>query len=576
MGNQHYFLDDSTYLYLSFSPHHFATNRALYDQHKTGHTLRFYNVVFPDGNLVMFYGPNDSQSEDNVVQQFHSVCENFRSFLAKYPTKISDRGFGRLKSMKIFARNHNLKVHVARDLKKGVPFRADERELNQLLSALRAPVEQVHSRLREYALFSSLPQNELQSAKHWYSLAFYLTMLSNPPSYVTDRNVVEDDIIASVSVMEATNVSCSGIADLIESIDTHPSKLWKWKFPKCFLCVEAAPVSLDELISKVTPVGIAASGSSSSSSAAAAASSASAAASTAATASRVTVLPSVPGTIRFAAASITPLPADVYYAHIGICSSCQNRKPLSISEIIEKVTKISPEDVNLETLMSKSLQTLQQILKLCPNVSSTGAKAELAQRILEKFNSRVDDDALALPIRAPWFAARIPPPSISLRRIILNESLWYPLTEFVANCLPRFDETQLKCLLRTPTTSKELPIYSKSLQHSYQHGNLSGVNQLEFRAFKRKIIIKSVVHSSMKSTSQQVFLLYSLPRQSENPLKYYASNKLTRYCTCANGLSGCCSHIAFSLRQVAILQKLMEPKTPSYVSHIKDTVYIKS
>lgn len=181
-------------------------------------------------------------------------------------------------------------------------------------------------------------------------------------------------------------------------------------------------------------------------------------------------------------------------------------------------------------------------------------------------------------LRMPWWGApRIPPPSIYIRSMLHHspKANYLELSAEIAKLLPNFTYEQLVYLLRTPTTSGKLPLYSKSLIRAENHANDFKVD-LKYLSYYNKVVVFNSVHSSMKKTSQSVYLMYSLPQIVPLPLEYWNCNNLTRYCTCLNGLSGNCSHIAVTLRHVAILQGVILPHRKYYAAIIEETINLRA
>jgi hypothetical protein len=191
-----YFLDDSTYIYLACTPQNFDTNRELFDSHKETHTIRFYNVCHPTGHHICYFGPNDAQSEDYIVKKYE-VSPYFKSIVDNLKCKISDRGFNRVIEAKDWSMSVGLTVLCAADAS-DIPWRVDQREQNQLYSALRAPVEQRHAPLRNFELMNRLPLEEIKNVEYWYKLAVGLTNMKITSSFVNMNEVDENAIARSL------------------------------------------------------------------------------------------------------------------------------------------------------------------------------------------------------------------------------------------------------------------------------------------------------------------------------------------------------------------------------------------
>jgi hypothetical protein len=239
--------------------------------------------------------------------------------------------------------------------------------------------------------------------------------------------------------------------------------------------------------------------------------------------------------------------------------------------IVQQVMKRGAASFTKDELMTLSCESLKEILRQT-NLGVSGRKEELANRI---YFGLITPPRPKLH-RPDWFAPRIPPPAFDIRCLCVNypSTSFSPMTQQAAYLFPRFTESDLIYLLRTPTTSRELPMYSKSLIRSEDHGNDFKVD-LHYLSFENKAIVRNTVHSSMKGTTQTIFLFYTFPFASPVILEYWNSNNLTRWCYCKNGFSGNCSHIASTLRHIAILQGTLQPHRKAYAAVVEDTINIR-
>ena len=144
------------YLYFRSNVHHFPSNKTLFDKHKGWNDLRFYNCTYPDGNPMIYFGPNDSQSEDYICKLFCEQSPVFKLIIRTVKTKLSDRGFGRTIEGREWSLKEKLNVWTAYDANK-VPWNSMEVRDNRLFAALRAPVEQFHTYTRIFELFNNFP-----------------------------------------------------------------------------------------------------------------------------------------------------------------------------------------------------------------------------------------------------------------------------------------------------------------------------------------------------------------------------------------------------------------------------------
>lgn len=498
MRGTNYFLDDSTYVYLADVPHNFDTNRLLWDSHKECHTIRFYNVCHPTGHHICFFGPNDAQAEDYIVSKFYDESPYFRSVVDNLKCKISDRGFNRVIEARDWNRNVGLTVHCAADASDS-PWRVDQREQNQLYSAMRAPVEQRHAPLRQFDLLNEFPIEEIKYVREWYQLAVGLTNMKVTRSFC---NMNEVDEMAILRTLRGESVQLVMSLPLAPPplIDWYVPALFIWNWPLSYLAPEAAPATLEDISNNRIP---------------------------------------------------PPTPQ------------------VSIHTLIQEA--IGNAIISEAALSRLTLEPLKEICRRA-NLGQSGRKNEIVQRIWQA--------SLTPPrptLRMPsWTAPRIPPPSIYLRSQLHHtpKSQFRQLTANHAHILPNFTYDNLVYLLRTPTTSVHLPMYSKSLIRAEDHANDFSVDLKQLSYFN-KVIVYNSVHSSMKKTSQSVYLFYTLPQFAPVTLDYWNSNNLTRYCTCLNGLSGNCSHIAVTLRHVAILQGMIQPHRKYYAAIVEDTINIR-
>ena len=220
------------------------------------------------------------------------------------------------------------------------------------------------------------------------------------------------------------------------------------------------------------------------------------------------------------------------------------------------------------------MEKLKSILKTSGSFVS-GNKPVLVARIFAEVEATKwkQESFLKYP---EWLPDLVIPMSFKARSALLksvNNTTYTVLTEEYAMCLPQFTQDQLNFILMTPSTSALFP-YSKSLIRCelFQEQDIT----LKFRHHKNNVIVWNKVKPSFKTDTHSVFLCYHLPPGTyhDEPLilGYFMSNNLTRFCTCKNGTSSNCSHIALTFRQIAILQGVIKHKPKSYVSAIKSSV----
>ena len=237
------------------------------------------------------------------------------------------------------------------------------------------------------------------------------------------------------------------------------------------------------------------------------------------------------------------------------------------------------EDITHAKLLELTVADLKEILRVSGGFV-TGTKGELANRIFAEIEATEwkKTQFLKYPV---WLPELIVPMSFKSRAALLNSisdatCVYKTLTTEKALTLPQFTEEQLTLILMTPSTSKKFP-YSKSLVRCELFQQEGLTHQLKFKCYQNKFVVWNEVKPSFKKQkTHSVFLCYHLPSGAEKDeallLLYFMSNKLCRFCTCKNGTSSNCSHIALTFRQIAILQGIIVHREKAYVSAISQSV----
>ncbi len=561
---------DSTYLYTK-KPRSYHLQEAFWLEHKGRDGAKVMIAVLLNGHICGFSGPNGSESED---LQWESLVEHLGlpNWLREGDVVLRDRGYDRTVRARDFNAKHNIEVLQPHN-QGSTGFTSQQAYENRAIASARAVVEQVNARLKSFRLLSHLSLNEVVHWRCYINIAAGLSNHCFKPFYS--------------DTPQALDISLSG--DSLSFPETLPpdgrttdSSLFSARYLKSFSDPDGLPLVDSKATQKdkstptsesscpTTPVGI------------------------------QNVQPT--GTECIVQLGKNSPSADVL-AHI--------------SQFVTEATNSALPDARLseEVLLGLTRTKLQQLATDLTEASS-GNKPIIASRILTRWKkaSQLRESASSLASLAcqwppGWIAsavsiARLQPtfPTNSDWRRAVQESFnkelpWNALESASASCFPKITETSIKNYLRTPTvsnSSNHSATFNRST--SFLKGNCGFVHdRIEYLVHEasHKILIHGTVRPSMSKSQRnhEVYILVCFPDQQQNHTQPESSSqqdlppqqpqtlqplasieRLYKHCTCKNGTSGNCSHIAAILSRVGMLQGNISPKNSLFDDLICDSV----